>query len=139
MYDRNFTIEALPERIPEAIEMITQTGSVVGLTSRMCFEMQVALAEALNNIVEHALPDNRKEKIFIDCQKNGNYFEINLCDRGNPISTNPDHRFPEHDEKGGRGWPIIFRWMDQVEYNHARGWNHLTLKKALPTIAGSGD
>lgn len=139
MYDRNFTIDALPERIPEAIEIITRIGSVMGLTSRRCFEMQVALAEALNNIVEHALPGNHREKIFIDCQKSGNYFEVNLSDRGNPISTNPDYRFPEHDEEGGRGWPIIFRWMDQVEYNHDRGWNHLTLKKSLPAVAGTGD
>lgn len=131
MYQRNFSIDALPERIPEAIEFISQIGTVMGLTQQACFEIQVALTEALNNIVEHALPGSHEERITIDCRKSDEYFEVNLKDCGRPISTNPTYHFPDEADEGGRGWPIIFRWTDHVEYNHDRGWNHLTLKKRL--------
>ncbi len=131
MNESNFSIDALPERIPEAIEAISQIGTLMGLAPQACFEIQVALTEALNNIVEHALAGSHRQCITIACRKSDEYFEVSMTDHGRPISDHPAYEFPDEDKESGRGWPIIFNWTDHVEYNHDRGRNHLTLKKRL--------
>lgn len=102
--------------------------------------LRLCLAEALNNIVEHAYEGAEGKPIFADVQFEPNRLEVLLIDEGKPMPKGqaPDGSSAEFDEddfenlpEGGFGWMLIRSQMDIVEYERREGCNVLRLGKDL--------
>jgi serine/threonine-protein kinase RsbW len=129
--EMHLNIPANAEEIPEAAELVARFAASAGLDKQACFQIQVVVAEALNNIVDHGLDGEGSDSVHIHCGVVEDDLEINIRDEGRPYDQLPSQRFPDGRAEGGRGWPIIVSWADSIEYRSARGRNELTLRKTL--------
>lgn len=101
--------------------------------------MHLCVAEALNNIVEHAYREKPGRLIFADLRIDADGCEVTLIDEGRPMPglTLPDGAL-EFDEtvlddlpEGGFGWMLIHTQMDKVDYQRRDNCNVLKLLKTI--------
>lgn len=125
----NLKAQAVAPEVVKVTEEVDRFLMLKDLPAETRFQVTVVLAEALNNIIEHALPNNPEESIRLKCKYFSDRLELELTDDGVPLSNFPNARIPEHDAESGRGWPIIIHWMDEVSLNRKHDSNCLFLKK----------
>lgn len=97
--------------------------------------MEIALEEAFVNIIHYACTD-RSCKIEI-CYANlgDGWVTFTLKDQGSPFDpTKKSSSFPnpeslEKQKEGGLGIPLMYRFVDEIDYRRDGEWNVLTLKK----------
>lgn len=111
--------------------------AAAGLEGRECARVELAVDEALNNVIRHAYrhePGHPVELVFTLDER---CFTLEVADEGAPM---PPRRAPvldfdpgdlEHLPEGGMGLFIIHSVMDQVEYRSAGGRNSLVMTRRL--------
>lgn len=126
-----------------ATELEARTGisSVVeqlrarGLAETQIGEVQIALAEAVNNVVEHAYAGHSPGDINIRCRLETDKLLIYIRDAGAPL---PDGQLPSGERQnlngtleelpeGGFGWFLIRELTSDVKYDRSDGENSLLL------------
>ncbi|KIC18062.1 MULTISPECIES: ATP-binding protein [unclassified Leisingera] len=107
----------------------------LGIPSARADEVQIALTEAVNNVVEHAYADATPgdvrikaelthDRLWISIQDAGSPFPNGQLPEGKPADVNvPVKSLPE----GGFGWFLIRELASQVQYERSEGSNNLTL------------
>lgn len=107
----------------------------LGIPGTRVDEMQIALTEAVNNVVEHAYggtaPGDVRikgelypERLWISIQDAGAPFPDGELPEGKPADVNvPAGSLPE----GGFGWFLIRELASQVQYERSEGSNNLLL------------
>ncbi len=105
-----------------------------------CGTAEIVLAEALNNIAEHAYAGTDVGKIRVTLTKSDHALAAEIVDKGialpglcPPVGQLPPlggncHSLPE----GGFGWHLIRTLTDCVSYTRHEGENHLCLRIACP-------
>lgn len=95
---------------------------------------EIVLAEALNNIVEHAYSSHDGE-IEISLQLRQNALICTISDNGLPMpdSVMPDGRLAEIGAfgdlpEGGFGWHLIRNLSQELSYRREAGRNHLSFR-----------
>jgi serine/threonine-protein kinase RsbW len=132
------TIDSRPENVPlvcsSIIEMAAEFFSVDKLT-----EIEQAVAETVNNCIEHALCGSEGYQITINCELLNDRLFIEITDEGkqfdserlNNLNTGFDYDprdipgLPE----GGFGLSVLKSCMDIVNYRREGGKNHWLLTK----------
>ena len=108
---------------------------------------QIALAEACNNIVEHAYRDTDRADgmITLDIARDIGGLQITLRDKGGPMPLGelPGGTFPLLDAddpmlwpEGGFGWPILRSMTRAISLSRRNGQNILRFR--LPAVEISG-
>lgn len=98
-------------------------------------EVQIALAEAVNNVVEHAYAGRAPGDVRIRCNLENDQLWISIWDAGVPL---PDNSLPagkpadvsgpiEDLPEGGFGWFLIRELTSDIQYQRADGSNELSL------------
>lgn len=111
-----------------------------GIPEQVCGTVELALAEALNNIVEHAYAQAETGTITLDARLVPGGLRCILSDRGAPLParTLPRGHPPRVDTardalpEGGFGWFLIRSLAREVHYAREAGVNRLTLGFDLP-------
>lgn len=109
--------------------------SEFGVAEQTCASAETVLAEALNNITEHAYADQEDGPIEVSAEIGTGKVRFTLCDRGMPI---PGCRLPrgkpqdtevalEDLPEGGFGWLLIRDLTSSVTYDRDEDGNRLTL------------
>ncbi len=102
--------------------------------------IELVLAEALNNIVEHAYPTpDQAGEITIRCRHRVNGLHVTITDRGLPMpdGTLPLGTAPRTDvatdnlPEGGFGWFLIHDLAKDVRYVREGHRNRLNLRLAI--------
>ena len=99
-------------------------------------ELVLAIAEAAQNIVKHALKNNAdaNELMVVQISCESNKLQIAFYDRGTPVDPKKvKHREIDNVKPGGLGTFFIQEIMDAVEFKDGKKpWiNHLVLTKQL--------
>lgn len=93
--------------------------------------VELAVAEAMNNIVEHAYAENPSGRIKIAIESEPKGLTVNLRDRGTPMpaETLPDGHLPAPETlpEGGWGWSLIHACCDTLHYQRDQDTNALTM------------
>lgn len=111
-----------------------------GLTDESLGSVEIVLAEALNNVAEHAYPEGTSGdiRLILRCRPRGLMIEIR--DRGNPmpkgrapIGNHPMTEFNQHDAmpEGGYGWYIIREMVSDLVYDRHNDENFLVIRMAI--------
>jgi serine/threonine-protein kinase RsbW len=107
---------------------------------------EIAVTEALNNIVEHGYADTGAKEIFVRLWVDASHLRIELTDSGVPFFDGVVPSPAAHDlggpvgdlPEGGFGWRMIRRLASSIRYEHRGGKNHLNLFIERPDATPSG-
>ena len=102
----------------------------------MIFNLNLALEEAVTNVILYAYPKEEQKDIFISANMSDNILIFVLTDSGKEFDPtkvpDADITLPaEEREIGGLGIFLIRQIMDTVEYQRVDGKNVLSMSKQL--------
>ena len=120
-----------------AEEVSVYCGDVHGTTADAIDMLRLCVAEALNNVVEHAYSGQDGKPIFAEVSVQPEKFEVLIIDEGKPMPRGgPPEAAMDFDlddlenlPEGGFGWMLIREQMDVVDYERRDGHNILRLEK----------
>ncbi|MDU9006835.1 ATP-binding protein [Sedimentitalea todarodis] len=116
---------------------------IIGVPDEQAGGVEIAVTEAVNNIVEHAYRDVDRGSIMIRAGVTGNVLRVLLVDEGAELPgaelpagrpANIDTALDDLPE-GGFGWFMIRTLTRDIRYRRWRGRNHLRLQfDLIPTV-----
>lgn len=125
------------EQVPKACSWVVQVAEEMGMGMRDVNQIELAVDEAVTNIIEHAYGNGEANKgIDIVVAADGTQLKVTIVDEGpqfDPLKmTDPDPTTSLEDRKIG-GWGVFFikKVMDSVDYQYAANRNHLIMIKNL--------
>ena len=128
-----FALTASKDGVRDGLHQLRHFLDASGLSQDACGTAEIVLAEALNNIAEHAYDLSGTGKIVVTLQVEPDGTQIEIVDYGAalPGFTLPDGRLPSLDRskdalpEGGFGWFLIRSQTDELNYHRRNGCNHL--------------
>jgi serine/threonine-protein kinase RsbW len=123
-------IPAEAAAVRQALQAACDTLLLRSLTEDARSTAEIVIAEALNNIVEHAYASGEGE-IELSLRRAEGKLSVLISDRGHPMpdGTLPEGRLPDRDPddlpEGGFGWFLIRRLSQDLRYCRADGRNQL--------------
>ena len=117
---------------------VSDIGQKVGLSASEIHDLQLAVTEAVTNVIEHAYSGDTDQRIDLAIEKDGECFVVAITDTGqnrfNP-ATHPDPDLKEYLSQcrvGGLGLFLMRKLMDEVEFtSDAQGFNRVRLVKHI--------
>ena len=114
-----------------------------GLTEDMLHRVEIVLAEAVNNVVEHAYAGRSTGEVQVDCYLSPDRLTIHVTDNGRafPGDRLPPGRPANVDgprdtlPEGGFGWLLIRKLASHVDYRRLGTTNTLTIDFDVPPRA----
>lgn len=102
---------------------------------------EIVMAEALNNVVEHAYGESTLGVIEVKMRKQEEQLWVQILDDGNPMPENQLPRAATHDldtcpedlPEGGFGWLMIRELTDELQYKRQNQQNRLTFSLPIKT------
>jgi len=126
----------LPDRVRAALRQVHRHLTTLPLPTDRQASIELVVAEALNNIAEHAYADAAPGAITLIARHDDDRLSIVLRDTGRPLpglappaGAPPDLDVATADlPEGGYGWFLIRDLTDDVGYLRQGGENQLTLE-----------
>jgi serine/threonine-protein kinase RsbW len=130
------TLVGGPSEVREALGTIVGWLETRGVGAGDCGRVELALAEALNNIVEHALAGQQGCGIDVMVARFPHWIDCELRDGGLPMPSGrlPQGRAPDVATRlrdlpeGGFGWFLIRELTANLRYTRECGINHLSFR-----------
>lgn len=101
-------------------------------------DVTLVLAEALNNVIEHAYGTEKSGDIQIKSTLRAQTMSVQIIDMGKPFDGPPDEVVLNAEKyelsempDGGFGWFLIKSLTEDIHFSHDGGKNKLTLVVAL--------
>ena len=99
-------------------------------------QMNLALEEAVVNVMSYAYPEGTKGYVDISVQSDNGSLVFVISDSGKPFDPTTreevDTSLPaEQRQIGGLGIFLVRKMMDDIKYEYKDGHNILTLRKKL--------
>ncbi len=124
------------EEIAKLAPFIEEFAAQAGLAEELVFSLNLALEEAVSNVVLYAYPPDKKHTLTLVAKRDGDIVTFILSDTGKEFDPTAA---PEADitlsaqerEIGGLGIFLVKQIMDSVEYQRIENKNILTLKKLI--------
>lgn len=125
------------EQVVGACQWVMQVAQDAGLDRRDVNHLELAIDEAVTNIVEHGYGNRGADKaIDIVIHEDAHKFKVTIIDEGPPFNPllmdgpDPGDSLEDRPEEGG-GWGVFFirKLMDRVDYKFAANKNHLIMVK----------
>jgi serine/threonine-protein kinase RsbW len=127
------------EQVPNVCNWVVQVAEETGLGMQAVNHLELAVDEAVTNIIEHGYgPDGASKSIELVIREDGSHFKVIIIDEGPPFnplqSAEPDPLTSLDDRPDyGGGWGLFFikKVMDTVDYEYTANRNHLTMVKRI--------
>lgn len=136
-------ISARLDNVRQACDSVVEAAENAGLDERAIYHCQMAVDEALTNVIEHGYEfDGDTHQIEVVCKTEPGKFLITLTD-DSPAFNPLEHEAPDPgeplDSREPGGWGIYFirRLMDDVQYQRIGDKNQLILVKNRASSDGS--
>lgn len=122
---------------------VAEVGGKVGLDPSAIHDLQLAVTEAVTNVIEHAYAGDSNQRIELAIEKDGELFVVAITDSGqnrfDPASK-PDPDMKEYLSQcrvGGLGLFLMRKLMDEVEFTQDERHNRVRLVKRVKSEAQS--
>ncbi|MBQ3700393.1 MAG: ATP-binding protein [Prevotella sp.] len=134
--ERRLTLPNDIETIPQLNEFIDNIAEEAGLDMSFTMSLNLALEEAVVNVMTYAYPEGTAGTVDIDIKTNGEQLTCVLSDSGTPFdpTQTPDADTTLSAEErpiGGLGIFLVRQIMDDISYQYVDNKNVLTLTKTL--------
>jgi sigma-B regulation protein RsbU (phosphoserine phosphatase) len=121
------------ERLATFVE---QTCEAVGFDMATTMQLNLALEEAVVNVINYGYPNGTKGDILIEAQANDQRLKFIITDSGVPFDPTAKEEVDttlsaEERPIGGLGIHLVRKIMDSINYERHNGHNVLTLRKKI--------
>jgi anti-sigma regulatory factor (Ser/Thr protein kinase) len=124
---RAISLEADPQRLGEAREWARDVAQQAGLDEPDCFQVRLAMSEAVANAIQHGSRDSR-DRIEIEAFQRDGLLVFEVTDTGTFVAPT---RRSTHEDESGRGLDVLSMIMDDVEMTSRNGGSVLRFAKKL--------
>jgi serine/threonine-protein kinase RsbW len=138
MTDYSLTIEGRFDQVASLSDLVESMATEAGFSSRDQYALQLAVCEALENIIIHGYQGESTNLIEARVNSDPGEFTIEIWDDAPPF--NPSHYpvdidWDQNDPPvGGLGLKIMHKVMDEISYERKGERNWLKLLKRLKPI-----
>lgn len=136
MSTKNLILPNDVQEVPKLAAFVDEVCEAAGMDMSTTMQMNLAIEEAVVNVMEYAYPEGTKGEVRIEAQTHDTYVEFTLTDDGKPF--NPTEKgevditlSAEERSIGGLGIMLVKHYMDETKYKYVDGQNVLTLRKNL--------
>lgn len=135
--EKTLTINNDINELPQLATFIDEIADEVELGMSLVFNLNLALEEAMTNVVLYAYPGQEGQKVTLEAKYADGQLIFVLSDTGVPFNpleeaAEPDLTLDAEDRPiGGLGVFLVKQLMTSVEYAYADGKNILTMTKDI--------
>lgn len=131
-------LNADQETVTNTVQKVIRWLGENGIDEETSGELEIVMAEALNNVVEHAYGFRQEGEIRLNLSITDAHIVVNIIDKGARFSGPPPPM--ENDvanlsifdlPEGGFGWNLIHTLTDAVDFDHLKDENRLKLLRRL--------
>ena len=124
------------ETIPQLNEFIDLVAEEVGLDMSLTMSLNLAMEEAVVNVMDYAYPDGQKGNVDIEVTADQEWMTFVITDTGiafDPTTKEDADTTLSAEERpiGGLGIFLVRQLMDDINYKREGNKNVLTLRKKL--------
>ena len=135
-YQRSITLANDVQQVPQLAEFMDHVCEAMGFDELTTMQMNLAIEEAVVNVMNYAYPEGTTGSVNIEVQANDARLKFVISDSGkhfDPTSVaEADTTLSAEDRSiGGLGIYLVRQLMDSVNYERIGGFNVLTLRKKL--------
>ncbi|MCC7361601.1 MAG: ATP-binding protein [Anaerolineales bacterium] len=142
--ERRLTVPGRFDRLETIAKFVEQAGQAAGLDEVAICRCQLAVDEAVTNIIEHGYGGEGRGDIDLSClgEPEQGQLTITISDQAKPFNPasipEPTLNVPLEDMQiGGLGLYFMRQVMDAVEFKHTADGNQLVLVKRRETGAAA--
>ena len=124
------------QEVPKLAAFVDEVCEAVGMDMSTTMQMNLAIEEAVVNVMEYAYPQGETGEVTIEVSVADGLLDINIIDSGAPFDptqkSDPDTSLPVEERSiGGLGIFLVRQVMDTVSYRRDNGKNILTFTKNI--------
>ena len=124
------------EQVPTLALFVDEVCETVGLDMATTMKLNLAIEEAVVNVMNYAYPQGTVGDISIEAQANDEQLAFIISDCGSPFDPTAQQEADitlsaEERPIGGLGIHLVRQIMDDVAYERKDNYNILTLRKKL--------
>ena len=133
---KSITLPNDTHEVPRLAAFVDEVCEAIGFSPAVTMQMNLALEEAVVNVMKYAYPIGTHGNVTIEAQANDVRLKFTIIDSGKPfdptVKADVDLSLPVQERPiGGLGIHIIRQIMDSINYERLDGHNVLTLRKRL--------
>ena len=133
---RSITLSNNVEEIPLLASFVDEVCEAVGFDMSTTMSLNLAIEEAVVNVMNYAYPHDTKGEVTIIAKANDERLKFVIIDSGTPfdptVKGEADITLSAEDRPiGGLGIHLVRKIMDSINYERIDGKNVLTLRKKL--------
>jgi sigma-B regulation protein RsbU (phosphoserine phosphatase) len=124
------------QEVSKLTAFVDEVCEVVGFSPAVTMQMNLALEEAVVNVMNYAYPEGTHGDVTIEAKTNDVRLKFTIIDSGTPFDPTAMedvdiHQDAEDRPIGGLGIHLVREIMDSVNYERVDNLNVLTLRKKL--------
>ena len=124
------------EQVPQLADFVDMVCEEVGFDPSVSIQMNLAIEEAVVNVMSYAYPVGTVGNVIIETQANEDCLTFTIIDNGTPFDPTAKSEVDttlsaEERPIGGLGIHLVRQLMDGINYERIDGKNILTLRKKL--------
>jgi sigma-B regulation protein RsbU (phosphoserine phosphatase) len=133
---RSITLDNNIEDVPQLAAFVDEVCETVGFDMSVAMSLNLAMEEAVVNVMDYAYPAGTKGKVCIEAEADDQQLSFIISDWGKPFDPTAkaevDTTLSAEDRPiGGLGIHLVRQIMDSINYERMDGKNVLTLRKKL--------
>lgn len=131
----NKEISSTLENVSELVVLVSESLRAMSVLSVVIDDIEIAIAEAMTNIVKHAYKYDETKKIEFSLSKLSEFIVIEIFDSAPEIKLDfnkelvYDHENIDTLPEGGMGIFLMNKCMNSIELKRANNKNQLIMKK----------
>ena len=135
-YSKHITLSNDVQEVPLLSTFVDEVCEFHGLDEMVTMQMNLALEEAVVNVMTYGYPEGTKGYVDISAQSDGDCLTFVISDSGKPFDPTTKGEVDttlsaEERSIGGLGIHLVKQMMDGVKYEYKDGHNVLTLSKKI--------
>ena len=136
MSKKNLILPNDVQEVPKLAAFVDEVCEAAGMDMSTTMQMNLAIEEAVVNVMNYAYPAGTKGDVIIDAQAGSDWLKFIISDNGAPFDPTAKAEVDttlsaEERGIGGLGIHLIRQLMDGINYERIDGRNVLALTKKL--------
>lgn len=124
-----FRIPSDPKYVAMVRRAVQSIARSLGFSEAVAWDIELSVAEALANAVEHGSPEHGRNAVIVVCRVEEDKLTVDVRDEGPGFEPLGSPKQFESMHERGRGLRLIYRLMDRVNVRRTRKGSRIRMVK----------